>query len=149
MCNPIGVGEYKKLHHQFFTKMGIAHQMLFAHTIKNGSIECKHHHIVETCLAHLAHTGMPLKFWDEAIITSTHLIYHLPTHIIYNLYPLEWLFNTSPNCSMLHIFDCVCWPTNLIIAPTNTIGQPYRICPKYNIWKLKQHTNGMVTYYVT
>jgi hypothetical protein len=34
MCYLIGVGEYKKLHHQFFTKMGITHQMLFVHNIK-------------------------------------------------------------------------------------------------------------------
>jgi hypothetical protein len=56
-------GEYQKLHHQFFTKLGIAHHVSCPHTHQqNGSAERKHRHIIETGLALLAHAGMPIKF---------------------------------------------------------------------------------------
>jgi hypothetical protein len=37
-----------------------------------------HRNIIETGLALLAHTSMPLKFWDEAFLTVTFLINRLP-----------------------------------------------------------------------
>jgi hypothetical protein len=59
------VGEYQKLHHQFFLKLGIAHRVYCPHTYQqNGSVVRKHWHIVETSLALLAHASVPLKFWD-------------------------------------------------------------------------------------
>jgi hypothetical protein len=104
-------GEYQKLYHQFFLKLGIAQRVSCPHTHQqNGSAERKHQHIVETGLALLAHASAPLKFWDEAFTTATYLINRLPTHVIDNLCPLECLFKTPPNYSMLQIFGCVCWP---------------------------------------
>jgi transposase InsO family protein len=68
-------GEYQKLHTQFFTSLGIAHRVSCPHTHQqNGSVERKYRHIVETGLALLAHASVPLKFWDEAFITTTYLI---------------------------------------------------------------------------
>jgi hypothetical protein len=75
---------------------------------QNGSIECKHHHIVETDLALLAHADIPMKFWDEAFLTATYLINRLRTHGIDNKCPLERLLNTPPNYSLLRIFGCAC-----------------------------------------
>jgi hypothetical protein len=77
---------------------------------QNGSAERKHRHIVETGLALLAHAAMPLKFWDEAFTTATYLINRLPTRVIDNLSPLQRLFKTPPNYSLLKIFGCACWP---------------------------------------
>jgi hypothetical protein len=61
-------------------------------------------------LALLAHAHMPLKFWDEAFTTVTYLTNRLPTRVIDNLNPLERLFKTPPDYSMLKIFGCTCWP---------------------------------------
>jgi hypothetical protein len=52
---------------------------------------------------------MPLKYWDEAFLTVTYLIYCLPSKVIDNLKPLERLHNQKPNYSALHIFGCACW----------------------------------------
>jgi hypothetical protein len=64
---------------QFFECISISHHVSCPHTHQqNGSAERKHHHIIETGLALLAHASMPLKFWDEAFLTATFLINHLP-----------------------------------------------------------------------
>jgi hypothetical protein len=94
--------EYQKLHNQFFRSLGIAHHVSCPHTHQqNDSAERKHRHIVDTGLSLLAHAFMPLKFWDEAFVTSAYLINRLPTHVIDNLCPLECLFKASPNYTML------------------------------------------------
>jgi hypothetical protein len=49
---------------------------------------------------------IPLKFWDETFTTTTYLIIRLPTGVIDNLSPLEHLFKTLSNYSMLKIFGC-------------------------------------------
>lgn len=73
---------------------------------QNGSAKRKHRHIVETGLALLAHAHVPLKFWDEAFLTATYLINRLPSRVIDNTTPLERIFHTPPNYSMLRIFGC-------------------------------------------
>jgi hypothetical protein len=104
-------GEYHRLHNQFFTSLSIAHRVSCPHTHQqNGSAKRKHRHIVETGLALLAHAGMPLKFWDEAFLTAMYLINHLPTRVLDDLSPMEQLFKSLPNYSMLKIFGCACWP---------------------------------------
>jgi histone deacetylase 1/2 len=72
-------GEYEKLY-GFFQKFGITHHVSCPHAHQqNGSAERKHHHIVEVGLALLANASMPLKFWDEAFLTTTFLINLLPS----------------------------------------------------------------------
>jgi hypothetical protein len=80
-------------------------------------VERKHRHIVETGLALLAHATMPIKFWDEAYLTVTYLIDRLPTRVLDNKTPLERLFNSPLNYSLLKIFGCVCYPH---LRPYNT-----------------------------
>jgi histone deacetylase 1/2 len=67
-------GEYQKLS-AFFQHIGISHHVSCPY--HNGSAERKHHHIIEVGLSLLAHTSMPLKFWDESFITATYLINRL------------------------------------------------------------------------
>jgi hypothetical protein len=94
-----------------FRSLGIAHRVSCLHTHQqNESAEHKHHHIVETGLALLAHASMLIKFWDKAFVTPTYLMNQLPTRVIDNLSSLSRLFNTQPNYSMLKIFGCACWP---------------------------------------
>lgn len=70
MCsNRLGGGglfEYQKLN-LFFKNIGISHQISFPTPInKMGVAERKHRHIVEIGLALLAHSSVPIRFWDEA-----------------------------------------------------------------------------------
>ena len=52
-------GEYIKLN-VFFDKLGILHRVSCPHTHQqNGTVECKHRHIVETGLTLLAHASVP------------------------------------------------------------------------------------------
>ena len=41
---------------------------------QNGSVERKLRHIVYTRLALIAHSHVPLKFWDDAFDTACYLI---------------------------------------------------------------------------
>ena len=104
-------GEYQKIHNTFFRSLGIGHRVSCPHTHQqNGSAERKHRHIVETGLALLAHAHVPIKFWDDAFLTATYLINRLPTRVIDKKCPLELLFHTPPNYSLLKNFGCACWP---------------------------------------
>uniref|UniRef100_A0A2N9FFA4 Reverse transcriptase Ty1/copia-type domain-containing protein n=1 Tax=Fagus sylvatica TaxID=28930 RepID=A0A2N9FFA4_FAGSY len=78
--------------------------------LPNGSIERKHRHIVETGLALLSHSAMPLRYWDDAFQTACYLINRLPTPTLQNKSPFEKLFNTNPDYSFLKTFGCSCWP---------------------------------------
>jgi hypothetical protein len=104
-------GEYKKIHNTFFHSLGNTHRVSCPHTHQqNGLAKRKHHHIVETALALLAHAHIPIKFWDDAFLTTTYLINRMPTRVIDNTSPLERFFHTPPNYSMLRVFGCACWP---------------------------------------
>lgn len=78
---------------------------------------------METGLALLAHAHVPLKFWDEAFLTATYLINRLPSRVIDNTTPLERIFHTPPNYSMLRIFGCACWPH---LRPYNSTKLSFR-----------------------
>jgi histone deacetylase 1/2 len=67
-------GEYQSFN-TFFKCLGIAHHVSCPHAHQqNGSVERKHHHIVEVGLSLLAHASMPLKYRDEAFFY--HNIHH-------------------------------------------------------------------------
>lgn len=118
VSNLIGVVNIKRFIIHFFRSLGIAHPVSCPHTHQqNGFAERKHRHIVETGLALLAHASIPMKFWDDAFLTATYLINHLPTRVIDNQTPLEHLFKTPPNYFLLKTFGCACWPH---LRPYNT-----------------------------
>jgi hypothetical protein len=110
-------GEYQKLSY-FFKRVGISHLVSCAHVHQqNVPVERKHRNIVEMGLSLLAFVSMPLKYWDEAFLTSLYLINHLPTKIIDSQTPMECLFGNKGEYSLLCIFVCACWPN---LAPTTT-----------------------------
>jgi histone deacetylase 1/2 len=99
--------EYEKLN-TFFQKVGITHHLSCPHAHQqNGSTERKHRNIVEVGLSLLAPASMPLKFWDEAFLTTTFLINLIPSKVINNETLVERLLHTSPNYDSLWIFGCV------------------------------------------
>jgi hypothetical protein len=65
---------------------------------------------------------MPLKFWDEAFLTSTYLINMLPSTIINFHTPIELLSNEKPDYTSQRIFGCAC------VANTAS----YAICSEFD-----------------
>jgi histone deacetylase 1/2 len=104
-------GEYHKLH-QYFQRTGVSHRVSCPHTSQqNGVAERKHRHLVETGLALLAHSSLPLRFWDEAFLTACYLINRMPTPVLNKETPLFRLLKIHPNYEFLRIFGCACWPS--------------------------------------
>jgi histone deacetylase 1/2 len=116
-------GEYGKLNF-FFQQIGIGHCVSCPHAHQqNGAAERKHRHIVEVGLALLANISMPLKFWDEALLTATYLINILPSKVINYSTPTELLLHEKPDYKSLRIFGCACWPN---LRPFNTRKLAFR-----------------------
>jgi histone deacetylase 1/2 len=78
---------------------------------QNGVVERKHRHLVETGLALLAHSSLPLRYWDEAFLPACYLINRMPSPVTDNQAPLTRLLNQSPDYSFLCTFGCACWPS--------------------------------------
>jgi hypothetical protein len=68
-------------------------------------------------LALLATASMPLKYWDQAFLTATHLINRTPSKRIAYDTPLHRLLGATPDYSNLRVFV----PAGLIFAPTTPI----------------------------
>jgi IS30 family transposase len=93
----------------FFQCIGILHHVSYPHAHQqNGSAERKHRHIVEVGLSLLVQASMPLKFWDEAFLTTTYLINHMPSKVIHYQTPFECLFRQPLEYFDLRVFDCAC-----------------------------------------
>jgi hypothetical protein len=54
----------------------------------------------------LAHSLVPLKFWDEAFSTVVFLINRLPSKVINDDTSLERLYGHKPDYNFLHTFGC-------------------------------------------
>jgi histone deacetylase 1/2 len=101
-------GKYEKLN-SIFTKVGISHLVSYPHAHQqNGAAERKHRHIVDVRLSLLAHTHMPLKFWDESFLVATFLINRTPSKVISFETPLERLYHIKPDFKSLRVFGCAC-----------------------------------------
>ena len=83
---------------------------------KNGFIERKHHHVVETRLVFLVASSLPLAFWAEAFTSTVYIINILRTPVLNNLCPYEKLFSIKPNYNFLKKIGCVCYP---LLRPYN------------------------------
>jgi hypothetical protein len=116
-------GEYEKLN-SFFSKTGIVHLVSCPHAHQqNGAAERKHRHIVEVGLSLLAHSSMPLKYWDQAFLTATYLINRTPSKVINNSTPLERLYKMQVDYDALRTFGCACWPN---LRPYNSHKLAFR-----------------------
>ncbi|KAG8087751.1 hypothetical protein GUJ93_ZPchr0010g8326 [Zizania palustris] len=105
-----GGGEYVKLH-SLFVSAGITHRVSCPHTSQqNGVAERKHRHLVETGLALLAQSSIPLRFWDEAFLSACYLINRMPSRVTHAQSPIERLFKKPVDYSLLRVFGCACWP---------------------------------------
>ena len=74
---------------------------------QNGVAEHKHRHCVETSITLLAHSSIPLRYYDDAFTTVAFLINRLPTKSLDYKSPLEVLYKIKPNYSSL---GSTCYP---------------------------------------
>jgi hypothetical protein len=100
--------EYRHLSRHIMHQ-GIRHHVTCSHASQqNGIAQQKHRHIVKTSLALLAHSSLPIRFWDEAFITACYLINRMPSRVLQNSTPLETLFHEQPDYGFLRAFGCAC-----------------------------------------
>jgi len=78
----------------YFSIHGISHYTTAPHTPqKNGVVEQRHRHIVETGLTLLKDADLPLSFWPYAFQTAVYLINRQPTTLLHHKSSFESLFN--------------------------------------------------------
>jgi hypothetical protein len=116
-------GEYRRLS-RHITSQGILHRVTCPHTSQqNGIAERKHRHIVETGLALLAHSSLPVCFWNEAFLTACYLINRMWSRTLQHSTPLELLHHEKPNYQALRAFGCACYPN---LRPYNNHKHSFR-----------------------
>ena len=121
-----GGGEYQALQH-LLANLGIEHLTSPPCTPEHvGSVECKHHHIVETSLTFLHNAALPLRFWSHAFQSAIYLINRMPTPILNFDTPYRKLFGQKPKYTSLQVFGCLCYPW---FRPYNTHKLEPRFCP--------------------
>lgn len=118
-----GGGEFRSFP-KYLNNLGITHRFTCPHTHhQNGIVERKHRHIVETGLALLAHSNLPLKMWDHAFVTAAYLINRMPSMSLANQSPYFKLLHKLPDYSHLRVFGCTCFP---FLRPYNAHKLDYR-----------------------
>ena len=94
----------------FLSQQDTLVQRSCSHTSQqNGCVEHKHHHILDSVCVILLYASCPKIFWGEAVLTSVYTINCLIFSVLQNIFPLEILYGTSPNCSNLKVFSCACF----------------------------------------
>jgi hypothetical protein len=71
----------------------------------------------------LGHASMPLKYWDHAFLTATHIINRTPMKVLDYDTPIHRLLGVTPNYSTMRVFGCACWPS---LRPYNRTKLQFR-----------------------
>ena len=94
--------------HSFFVDNEITHQTSYVdRPQQNDRVKRKRMHILEIARALRFHSNLPLGYWEDCVITATHIINRLPTPILQNKTPLNVLLGKSPNYDQLKVFGCL------------------------------------------
>ncbi|XP_076932887.1 uncharacterized protein LOC143598590 [Bidens hawaiensis] len=92
----------------FYSEEGILLETTCPHTPeKNGVVERKHRHLLETARALKFEANLPSTFWGECILTAAYIINRLPSKSINNITPYELVYNQKPNYDHMKIFGCL------------------------------------------
>ena len=76
---------------------------------QNGRVERKHRHLLNVARSLMFQAKMPIKFWEEAVLTVAHVINLTPTRILKGKCPHEVLFGFTPSYSKLRVFGSLCF----------------------------------------
>ena len=124
-------GEYTDTTFQnFCSTNGIFHQFSCPHTHQqNGVAKRKHRHIVDTALALISQSNLPLTYWPYSFATSVFLINKLRTETsILNhlgkffLALLSPILPSKPLDALVIPFSDLTTNTNLTLGPKNVLS---------------------------
>lgn len=107
---------YNLLEFQPFSNL--THRLTCPHTShQNGTMQRKHIHIVEMRLTLLAHSFIPITYWDHSFSISTYQINRFPTPTLTKYHsPFHDLYGKHPDYNSLKVFGCSCSP---LLRPYN------------------------------
>ena len=98
---------------EFCDEQGIKHQYSSPRTPEqNGVVERKNRVLIEMARTMLAESGLPKKFWAEAINTACHILNRVMVRPILNRTPYELLKGKKPNVSYFKPFRVKCFIYN-------------------------------------
>jgi hypothetical protein len=97
---------------------GILHRISCPHILQQNDLaKRKYRHIMDTGLALLAQSYLPLTHWVDAFNTAVYLINRLPTTVLKNHSSHFKLLEKQPKYSLPKIFGCACYP---LLTPYNS-----------------------------
>lgn len=113
-------GEFFSTRFQNLLKeQGIIHQKTVPYTPQqNGVVERKHRHLLKLARSLMIEASLPKKFWSYSLLMATHIINRLLSSILKWRTPYELLYKREPNYSLLKIFGCLSYATN--VSPHKT-----------------------------
>lgn len=62
---------------------------------------------------------MPPSFWHHALHMATYLLNILPSKLLSNYSPTQFLYHRDPSYTHLRVFGCLCYP----LFPSTTINK--------------------------
>lgn len=68
---------------------------------KNGLVERKHKHLIETIITMMSQASMPYTYWSYAVLIAVTLVNLLPTPVLQCLSPWFKLYSAKPDLSQL------------------------------------------------
>lgn len=97
----------------FTSKHGILHEFTCVDTPQqNGVAERKNRHLLEVARSLLFQMSVPTSYWGEAVLTAAYLINRVPSRVLGNKSPAQFMLSRFPSVPILHtlesrIFGCV------------------------------------------
>ena len=101
-------GEYTSTEFEnYLKKEGIEHQYTIPKTPQqNEVLERMNRTLVETVRSMLSESGLPHRFWAEALFTAAYLINRRPTVTLEEMTPFEAWYGKKPSVNHLQVFGC-------------------------------------------
>ncbi|XP_069146899.1 uncharacterized protein [Solanum lycopersicum] len=100
---------------ELFKSHGVIHESSCPHTPqRNGVVEKKHRHILETAREIKFQAGFPDKFWGCCVQAVVYILNRVPSTVLGNVSPFEELYNKPPSFDHMRVIGCLCFATNLM-----------------------------------